>query len=54
VCEPDDVAGIARLMRAADQAIGARDPGAAARAAAERCGIDVMAQKLAALYTSLR
>jgi UDP-glucose:(heptosyl)LPS alpha-1,3-glucosyltransferase len=53
VCEPDDVAGIARLMRAADQAISARDPGAAARAAAERCGIDAMAQKLAALYASL-
>lgn len=53
VCEPDDVAGLARLMRVADQAISARDPAAAARAAAERCGIDAMAEKLTALYSSL-
>jgi UDP-glucose:(heptosyl)LPS alpha-1,3-glucosyltransferase len=53
VCEPDDAPGIVRLMRAADKAIRARDPQAAARAAAERCGIDDMAQKLVALYASL-
>ena len=43
VCEPDDAAGIGRLMRAADEAIRARDPGPAARAAAERCGLVEMA-----------
>ena len=53
ICEPDDVAGLAGLMRTAHEAIGARDPSAAARAAAERCGIDEMAQKLAALYAAL-
>ena len=53
VCEPDDVAGLAALMRSANEAIGARDLSAAARAAAERCGIDEMAQKLAALYAAL-
>jgi UDP-glucose:(heptosyl)LPS alpha-1,3-glucosyltransferase len=53
VCEPDDAAGIARLMRTADEAIRARDLAPAARAAADGCGIDAMAQKLAALYASL-
>jgi UDP-glucose:(heptosyl)LPS alpha-1,3-glucosyltransferase len=53
ICDPDDPAGIARLMQQADQAL--RDPGvtAAARATAERFGIDAMAGKLAELYTSL-
>ena len=53
VCEPDDVAGIARLMRTAHAAIGARDLTASARAAAEGLGIDAMAQKLTTLYASL-
>jgi UDP-glucose:(heptosyl)LPS alpha-1,3-glucosyltransferase len=53
VCEPDDIAGIARLMRIAHEAIGARDLTASARAAAEGLGIDAMAQKLSMLYASL-
>jgi UDP-glucose:(heptosyl)LPS alpha-1,3-glucosyltransferase len=53
VCEPDDIAGIARLMRIAHEAIGARDLTASARAAAEGLGIDAMAQKLTTLYASL-
>jgi UDP-glucose:(heptosyl)LPS alpha-1,3-glucosyltransferase len=53
VCEPDDAAGIAKLMRSADEAIRARDLGPAARGAAERCGLDAMARKLTELYASL-
>ena len=53
VCEPDDVQGVAQLMRAADGVIRARDLTGAARAAAEGYGIDAMAQKLVALYASL-
>lgn len=53
VCEPDDVAGIAKLMHEADGA--ARDERAAkaARATAERFGIDAMAAKLSDLYAAL-
>jgi UDP-glucose:(heptosyl)LPS alpha-1,3-glucosyltransferase len=53
VCAPDDVQGVARLMRTADEAVHARDLTGAARAAAEGLGIDAMAQKLVALYASL-
>jgi UDP-glucose:(heptosyl)LPS alpha-1,3-glucosyltransferase len=53
VCKPDDVQGIAQLMRAADEAIRTRDLTGAARAASEGLGIDAMAQKLVALYASL-
>jgi UDP-glucose:(heptosyl)LPS alpha-1,3-glucosyltransferase len=52
-CEPDDVPGIARLMQEAERAAGAR-MGLAARATAERFGIDAMARQLVALYASLR
>jgi glycosyltransferase involved in cell wall biosynthesis len=53
ICEPDDAAGIARLMAEADRAI--RNPGAqqAARTVAEKFGIDAMASKLVDLYKSL-
>ena len=53
VCEPDDAAGLARLMHEADRAIrgGALPPGA--RRTAERYGMDEMAGKLSALYANL-
>jgi UDP-glucose:(heptosyl)LPS alpha-1,3-glucosyltransferase len=53
VCEPDDPAGIAKLMREADRAIGERDLSGAARAAAERFPLDGMAARLASLYQQL-
>jgi UDP-glucose:(heptosyl)LPS alpha-1,3-glucosyltransferase len=53
VCQPDDAAGLARLLRTADDAIRSGRMGQAARASAERFGIDAMAQKLAQLYASL-
>ena len=54
VCQPDDVAGIARLIREADAAIRAGKPlGAAARATAERFGFDAMANQLVDLYRKL-
>jgi UDP-glucose:(heptosyl)LPS alpha-1,3-glucosyltransferase len=53
VCEPDDPAGIARLMHAADQAVRTPRSAQAARATAERFGIDGMAGHLAELYGSL-
>jgi UDP-glucose:(heptosyl)LPS alpha-1,3-glucosyltransferase len=53
VCDPDDVPGIAQLMQAADQAVRGERTAAAARATAERFGIDAMAAKLAELYTTL-
>ena len=55
VCQPDDVAGIARLMKEADTAIRAGKPlGVAARATAERFGFDAMAQKLVEIYRKLQ
>src|SRR3954469_19935121 len=53
VCEPDDAAGIARLMGEADRV--SRAPGmvAAARASAERFGIDATAARLTELYATL-
>jgi UDP-glucose:(heptosyl)LPS alpha-1,3-glucosyltransferase len=53
VCEPDDVAGIARLMHEADRAMRSGTLPHAARATAERYGMDEMAGKLNALYTRL-
>jgi UDP-glucose:(heptosyl)LPS alpha-1,3-glucosyltransferase len=53
LCEPDDVPRIARLMQEADRAIGGGRMGEAARATAERFGIDAMAGQLVRLYESL-
>jgi len=53
VCEPDDAAGLARLMHAADQAVRSPRPAQAARATAEKFGLDGMAGRLAELYGSL-
>ncbi len=53
VCEPDDAGGIARLMREAEQATRDGRMGAAARAGAERFGMDAMAKELANLYQSI-
>ncbi len=53
ICDPDDAAGIARLMHEADRALRSPDAIAAARATAERFGIDAMASKLAQLYGSI-
>lgn len=53
ICEPDDAAGLARLMGAADAALRAGRIGESARLAAERFGIDAMARRLAELYASL-
>ncbi|HEV3008786.1 MAG TPA: glycosyltransferase family 4 protein [Burkholderiales bacterium] len=54
VCRPNDAQGIARLMQAADRAVAAGRMGGAARATAERFGIDAMAKQLVDLYSSLR
>ncbi|HEX7054642.1 MAG TPA: glycosyltransferase family 4 protein [Burkholderiales bacterium] len=53
VCEPDDPAGLARLMREAGAAVDRGDMAGAARASAERFGIDAMAARLVDLYASL-
>ena len=53
VCEPDDAPGIARLMRTADDATRSEGMAQAARASAERFGIDAMAARLTELYSSL-
>ena len=53
VCEPDDVAGLAALMAEADRALRGAGLGAAARATAERFGIDAMAARLTELYEKL-
>jgi UDP-glucose:(heptosyl)LPS alpha-1,3-glucosyltransferase len=49
VCKPDDIPGITRLMQ---EAVG-KNLGAAARATAEKFGIDAMAQQLVGLYRTL-
>jgi len=54
VCEPDDAAGLARLMHEVDDALRRRELTAAARATAERFGIDAMARQLSTLYADLR
>jgi UDP-glucose:(heptosyl)LPS alpha-1,3-glucosyltransferase len=53
VCEPDDVRGIARLLHEADRAMRTGTLSQAARATAERYGMDEMAGKLNRLYASL-
>ena len=53
VCEANDAARLARVMREAGDAIARADMTAAARASAERFGIDAMGAKLAALYAEL-
>jgi UDP-glucose:(heptosyl)LPS alpha-1,3-glucosyltransferase len=53
VCKPDDMPGIARLMKEADHAARATGVAAAARSTAERFGIDAMAAKLTELYASI-
>jgi UDP-glucose:(heptosyl)LPS alpha-1,3-glucosyltransferase len=50
VVAPDDVPALARLMHEADAAVRAGRGGQAARATAERFGIDAMAAKLVELY----
>jgi UDP-glucose:(heptosyl)LPS alpha-1,3-glucosyltransferase len=53
ICQPDDAPGLGRLLREADAALGDPRIGQAARATAERYGIDAMARRLAELYASL-
>lgn len=53
VCEADDPAGLARLMREAGDAVDRADMAPAARACAERFGIDAMAARLVELYATL-
>jgi UDP-glucose:(heptosyl)LPS alpha-1,3-glucosyltransferase len=53
ICQPDDVAGIVRLVDEAERAVHAGRPGEAARATAERFGIDAMAKQLVDLYQTL-
>ena len=53
VCRPDDARGLARVLLAAHEAISGERMASAARATAERFGIDAMAQRLAELYASL-
>jgi UDP-glucose:(heptosyl)LPS alpha-1,3-glucosyltransferase len=52
VCEPDDAPGLARLLRAADEAIRSGNMGQNARETAERFGIDAMAARLQELYAA--
>ena len=53
VCEPDDAAGLARLMHQADRAMRSGALPQGARRTAERYGMDEMAGKLSALYANL-
>ena len=53
LCEPDDPAGLARLMRAADEAVRDGAVSNAARASVERFSLDAMAGRLSALYQRL-
>jgi UDP-glucose:(heptosyl)LPS alpha-1,3-glucosyltransferase len=53
ICQPDDAPGIARLMREADEALTRASFENAARASAERFGVDGMAAQLVKLYGSL-
>jgi len=53
VCEPDDAAGLARLMHEADHGIRGGALPVGARRTAERYGMDEMAGKLSALYADL-
>ena len=53
VCEPDDAQGLARLMHEAAATVRTQPAGQAARASAERLGMDAMAATLAGLYANL-
>jgi len=53
VCEPDDAPAVASLMHAADAAMRAGHMPEAARASAERYGMDTMAGRLTELYERL-
>jgi len=53
LCEPGDVAGLARLLREAARASGDNRMQGAARRAAEPYGIDQMAARLTELYAAL-
>jgi UDP-glucose:(heptosyl)LPS alpha-1,3-glucosyltransferase len=53
VCEPDDPVRLARLISEAGEAVDRADMAAAARASAERFGIDAMAEQLVNLYKKL-
>jgi UDP-glucose:(heptosyl)LPS alpha-1,3-glucosyltransferase len=53
VCEPDDAAGLSRLMHEADRAMRGGMLPQGARRTAERYGMDAMAGKLSALYADL-
>jgi UDP-glucose:(heptosyl)LPS alpha-1,3-glucosyltransferase len=53
LCEPDDPATLARLMRAADEAVRDAAVSNAARASVERFSLDAMAGRLTALYQRL-
>jgi UDP-glucose:(heptosyl)LPS alpha-1,3-glucosyltransferase len=53
VCDPQDVRGLAGCLAAADQAAAAGSMTTAARASAERFGIDATAQQVTSLYAGL-
>ena len=53
ICEPNDAAGLAALLRPAAAAARAERMLAAARSSAEHCGMDDMAKRLSELYTAL-
>jgi UDP-glucose:(heptosyl)LPS alpha-1,3-glucosyltransferase len=53
VCEPDDAAGLGRLMHEADRALREGTIGTAPRSSAERFGLADMAEQLVALYREL-
>jgi UDP-glucose:(heptosyl)LPS alpha-1,3-glucosyltransferase len=53
VCRPDDPKGLSALLHEADRALRRGGLDTAARASAERFGLEAMAQKLSELYTSL-
>jgi UDP-glucose:(heptosyl)LPS alpha-1,3-glucosyltransferase len=53
VCEASEPRSLAQRMREAGEAVDGRDMSAAARASAERFGIDAMAARLADLYREL-
>lgn len=52
-CEPDDAPALARILRQADEALRHASFAPAARATAERHGVDDMARSLRALYERL-
>jgi UDP-glucose:(heptosyl)LPS alpha-1,3-glucosyltransferase len=53
ICEPEDIGGLAHLMREAADAAGEASAADAARAASESYGIDDMTRKLTGLYDTL-